>query len=190
MLTSEIPIRIKKIPFDLEHVLSKTLELQVAQEKNAPKDISEANDDSSDLSRSARKLDRKSDASDETSTPSINLQRNSEKQTDSTQTENPAQIKSLLAEIQDDLINLAYIKNYNNQEESMTKQSQDFINSTQATNTQTTYLFVRDNMNHMLLSEEDLKKVTFGNPQISTDIGIQIIRSNPNQLKVTATPIH
>ena len=112
-----------------------------------------------------------------------------EKQTDSTPIKTTAHLESLLAEVQEDLIDLAYIKNYNNPEKSMMEQSLDVINSTQATNIQTTYLIVQDNMDHMLISEESLEKITFRNPQISTDLGIQLTQSSPNQLRVIETPI-
>ena len=44
-------------------------------------------------------------------------------------------------------------------------------------------------MDHMLISEENLEKLTFGNPQIITELGIQIAESNPKQLRFTETPI-
>ena len=61
----------------------------------------------------------------------------------------------------------------------MTKQSQEYINSTQAKNTQTTYFLVQSDMDHMLISEENLGKITLTNPQINTDVGIQLIQANP-----------
>ena len=98
---------------------------------------------------------------------------------DSTQTETPAQIKNLLTEIQDDLINLEYVKNYNNPEESETEKSQDSINST-------TYFLVKDNTDHMLIS--NLDRITFRNPQINIDIEAQMFQTNPSQLRVMESP--
>merc|ERR1712105_405772 len=96
-------------------------------------------------------------------------------QKESTQFKNSAHLTNLLAEIQNDLINLDYIKNYNNPKNSMTKQSQEYINSTQAKSTQTTYFLVQSDMDHMLISEENLDKITLTSPQINTDVGIQLI---------------
>merc|ERR1712090_4201 len=114
--------------------------------------------------------------------PSTNVQSIKESSniiSESTQFKNSAHLTSLLAEIQNDLINLDYIKNYNSPKNSMTEQSQEYINSTQAKSTQTTYFLVQSDMDHMLISEENLGKITLTNPQINTDVGIQLIQANP-----------
>merc|ERR1712105_203330 len=110
-------------------------------------------------------------------TPSTNVQSIKESSniiSESTQLKNSAHLTSLLAEIQNDLINLEYIKNYNNP-----KQSQEYINPTQAKSTQTTYFLVQSDMDHMLISEENLGKINVKSPQLNTDIRIQSIQANP-----------
>ena len=87
--------------------------------------------------------------------------------------ENSAQFIELLAEIQNDLIKLDYIKNYNDQEHSSTE---EYINSTQSK-----YFLIQNDKNHMLLSEESLEKITAQNP-IVADIGIQSVQENPIKL--------
>ena len=53
---------------------------------------------------------------------------------------------------------------------------------------QTPFFVIQDNMDHMLISEDNLERITFRNPQINTELGIQITQSNPKQLRVTETP--
>jgi hypothetical protein len=84
---------------NLEHVLRRT-----TQEENTLKDTSEASDDTSGSRRTAETGIRESDKS--SGTPAItNWELISNK--------SPAYLKNLLADIQKDLIDLAYIKNYN-----------------------------------------------------------------------------
>ena len=177
---TKIPDEDQQITFDLEHVLSRTMGSQ--NERDAQKNIDKASDDISNLSESARMKDTKSNEINKSPTPSTNVQSIKESSniiSESTQLKKSAHLTSLLAEIQNDLINLEYIKNYNNPKSSMTKQSQEYINSTQAKNTQTTYFLVQSDMDHMLISEENLGKITLTNPQINTDVGIQLIQANP-----------
>merc|ERR1712074_388585 len=87
---------------------------------------------------------------------------------ESIQLETSAQFIKLLAEIQNDLIKLDYTKNYYNQEHSLTE---EYINSTEAKNTQSKYFLVQKNINHMLISEESLEKITAQNPIFNADIG-------------------
>merc|ERR1712030_33079 len=188
---TKIPDEDQQVTFDLEHVLSRTMGSQ--NKRDAPKDIDKASDDISNLSGSAKMKDINSNEIDESPTPSTNFQSIKEssniisetlisklkEQKESTQLKNSAHLTSLLAEIQNDLINLDYIKNYNNPKNSMTEQSQEYINSTQAKSTQTTYFLVQSVMDHMLISEENLGKITVKSPQINTDIGIQLIQANP-----------
>merc|ERR1712030_315967 len=169
------------------HVLSRTMGSQ--NKRDAPKDIDKASDDISNLSGSARMKDINSNEIDESPTPSTNFQSIKEssniisetlisklkEQKESTQLKNSAHLTSLLAEIQNDLINLDYI----NQKNSMTEQSQEYINSTRAKSTQTTYFLLQSDMDHMLISEENLGKITVKSPQINTDVGIQLIQANP-----------
>ena len=89
---------------------------------------------------------------------------------ESIQLETSAQFIELLAEIQNDLIKLDYIKNYNDQEHSSTE---EYINSTQSK-----YFLVQNDKNHMLISEERLEKLTAQNP-IVADMGIQSVQENP-----------
>merc|ERR1712030_139551 len=109
--------------FDLEHVLSKTLG---SRNKNGPKGMGTASKYSSSLSESARIK---------------NI--NSNKIKEAIQLEKSAHLINLLTEIQNDLIKLDYIKNYNNPKHSITEESQEYINSTQAKSTQTTYFIVQ-----------------------------------------------
>merc|ERR1712030_25691 len=128
----------------------------------------------------ARIKDLNSKKINESPAPSSNFQTSKLKeQKESTQFKNSAHFTNLLAEIQNDLIKLDYIKNYNNPKNSMTEQSQEYINSTQAKGTQTTYFLVQSDMDHMLISEENLSKITVKSPQINTDVGIQLIQANP-----------
>merc|ERR1712105_259457 len=139
--------------FDLEHVLSKTLG---SRNKNGPKGMDTASEYSSSLSESAR-------------IKNINSNRIKE----ANQLERSAHFINLLAEIQNDLIKLDYIKNYKNPKHSMTEESQEYINSTQANCTQSTYFLVQSDMNHMLVSEENLGKINEKSPKLYTDIGLQ-----------------
>jgi hypothetical protein len=173
---TEIPKENQQIPFDLEHVLSRTKASQ--NEKDAPKDIDKAINDFSNLSGSAKMKDMNSNEINESPTISTHVQ-SSNIISESTQLKKSAHLTSLLAEIQNDLINLDYIKNYNNPKKSMTEQSQEYINSTQAKSTQTTYFLVHSDIDHMLISEENLGKLTLTSPQINTDVGIQLIQANP-----------
>merc|ERR1712030_256172 len=156
-----------QITFDLEHVLSKTLG---SRNKNGQKGTDKASEYSSSFSGSARMKDINSNKINESPAPSSK---------ESIQLENSEHLTNLLAEIQNDLIKLDYIKNYNNPKHSMTEESQEYINSTQAKSTQTTYFLVQSDMDHMLISEENLGKITLTNPQINTDVGIQLIQANP-----------
>merc|ERR1712148_62524 len=164
-----------QITFDLEHVLSKTLE---SRNKNGRKGTNTASKYSSSLSGSARMENINSDKINKSPAPSLE---------ESIQLETSAHFINLLAEIQNDLIKLDYIKNYNNPKHSMTEESQEYINSTQAKNTQTTYYLVQSDMDHMLISEENLDKITLTNPQINTDVGIQLIQGKSNQLEIKAS---
>merc|ERR1712030_102429 len=115
------------------HVLSRTMGSQ--NKRDAPKDIDKASDDISNLSGSAKMKDINSNEIDESPTPSTNFQSIKEssniisetlisklkEQKESTQLrakekalEIERKLTSLLAERQNDLINLDYIKNYNN----------------------------------------------------------------------------
>ena len=122
---------------------------------------------SSSISDSARMENTKSDKLNKTPAPSSE---------ESIQLETSAQFIKLLAEIQNDLIKLDYIKNYNNQEHSLTE---EYINSTEAKNTQSKYFLVQKDINHMLISEESLEKITAQNPILNADIGIQSVQANP-----------
>merc|ERR1712105_356422 len=116
---------------------------------------------SSSISDSARMENTKSDKLNKTPAPTLE---------ESIQLETSAQFIKLLAEIQNDLIKLDYIKNYNNQEQSLTE---EYINSTQSK-----YFLVQKDINHMLISEESLEEITAQNP-IFADIGIQSVQANP-----------
>ena len=98
---------------------------------------------------------------------------------ESIQFETSAHFINLLAEIQNDLIKLDYIKNYNNQKHSMTEKSQEYLNSTQEKITQNKYYIVQRDMNNMIISEENLGKITGKSPNLNTDIGIQSVQPNP-----------
>merc|ERR1712090_47079 len=89
---------------------------------------------SSSISNSAKMENTKSDKLNKTPAPSSE---------ESIQLETSAQFIKLLAEIQNDLVKLDYIKNYNNQEHSLTEES---INSTQARSTQNKYFLVQRDM--------------------------------------------
>jgi len=117
---------------------------------------------SSSISDSARMENTKSDKLNKTPAPSLE---------ESIQLETSAQFIKLLAEIQNDLIKLDYIKNYYNQENSSTE---EYINSTQSK-----YFLVQENINHMLISEESLEKITAQNHILNADIGIQSVQANP-----------
>merc|ERR1712030_226967 len=106
-----------QITFDLEHVLSKTL-----GSKNGRKGTNTASKYSSSLSGSARmEKIKNSDKINKSPAPSLE---------ESIQFETSAHFINLLAEIQNDLIKLDYIKNYNNPKHSMTEKSQEYLNST------------------------------------------------------------
>merc|ERR1712105_435819 len=158
--------KVHQITFDLEHVLSKTLG---SRNKNGRKGTNTASKYSSSLSESARMENINSDKINKSPAPSSE---------ESIQLETSAHLVNLLAEIQNDLLELVYIKNYNNPKHSMTEESQEYINSTQAKNTQTTYFLVQRDRNHMLLSEENLGMITVKNPNLNTDIGIQSVKAN------------
>merc|ERR1712030_130721 len=107
-----------QITFDLEHVLSKTLE-----SRNDRKGTNTASKFSSSLSGSAGMEKIKNyDKINKSPAPSLE---------ESIQFETSAHFINLLAEIQNDLIKLDYIKNYNDQKHSMTEKSQEYLNSTQ-----------------------------------------------------------
>ena len=61
----------------------------------------------------------------------------------------PAHITSLLLDIQRDLTDLAYIKNYNNPENTETEQKLEIMNLTP-------FFLIQNNMDHILISEENL----------------------------------
>merc|ERR1711984_24989 len=164
---TKIPEKDHQITFDLEHVLSKTLG---SRNKNGRKGTNTASKYSSSLSGSARMENINSDKINKSPAPSSE---------ESIQLETSAHLINLLAEIQNDLTKLDYIKNYNNPKHSMTEESQEYINSTQAKNTQNKYFLVQRDMNHMLISEENLGKITVKNPNLNTDIGIQSVQANP-----------
>merc|ERR1712030_295150 len=100
-----------QITFDLEHVLSKTLD-----SRNNQKGTNTASKCSSGLSGSYYDKIKES--------PALLLE-------ESIQFETSAHFTNLIAEIQNALIKLDYIKNYNNQKHSMTEKSQEYLNSTQ-----------------------------------------------------------
>merc|ERR1712090_117598 len=164
---TKIPEKDHQITLDLEHVLSKTLG---SRNKNGRKSTNTASKYSSSLSGSARMKNINSNKINKSPAPSSE---------ESIQLETSAHLINLLAEIQNDLIKLDYIKNYNNPKHSMTEESQEYINSTQAKNTQTTYFLVQSDMDHMLISEENLGEITVKSPQINTDIGIKSVQANP-----------
>ena len=56
-------------------------------------------------------------------------------------------------------------------------------------NIQATFLLIQNNKDHTLISEENLKDITFKNPQIITELGIRITKSNQNKLRFTETTI-
>merc|ERR1712105_114714 len=133
-----------QITFDLEHVLSKTLD-----SRNGQKGTNTASKCSSSLSGSYYDKINKSPA------PLLE---------ESIQFETSAHFINLFAEIQNDLIKLDYIKNYNNQKHSMTEKSQEYLNSTQEKITQNKYYIVQRDMNNMIISEENLGKITGKSP--------------------------
>merc|ERR1712030_203353 len=132
-----------QINFDLEHVLSKS---PGSQNKNVQKGTNTESKYSSSLSGSAKMENIKSEKLRKSPAPSSE---------ESIQLENSAHFIKLLAEIQNDLIKLDYIKNYNSQKHSVTE---EYINSTQAKDTQNKYVLVQKDMNHILISEESLEK--------------------------------
>ena len=44
---------------------------------------------------------------------------------------------------------------------------------------QSKYFLVQKDINHMLISEESLEKITAQNPILNADIGIQSVQTNP-----------
>merc|ERR1712074_373948 len=99
---TKIPEKDHQITFDLEHVLSKTLG---SRNKNGRKGTNTASKYSSSLSESARMENINSDKINKSPAPSSE---------ESIQFETSAHFINLLAEIQNDLIKLDYIRNYNN----------------------------------------------------------------------------
>ena len=148
----------------------------------------------------------------------------------------PVSDRPLGSKNQVDLIDLAYIKNYNGLKSAEAKQAYEVTDSPSATshpveipasdrslgsrdprrkdaetrqafevtespsaakpsssikipNTQATFLLIQNNMGHMLISEENLEELTSENPQIITELGIQITESNQNKLRFTETTV-
>ena len=85
--------------------------------------------------------------------------------TDSTSNETPIRGSSPL-DYQVDLIDLAYHKECNSQKSTKEAETGQTFQTPESSSTQTTFFLIQNNEGHMLISEENIKKINIRKPAI------------------------